>query len=549
MTTNINLSNDEGGGGSQGSERALITTTFNNWSSGTKVRTVTPTAQSVAVEYSTTAPVPGSVSAPMNALRMQVNMVPTRVIRRAQFSLGGSTYDMMPNGDLMRDVSKTTGIGTPAGAVLPSTGAISVVSWNAGQPAATSMVSMLQAPPTDGLTATGASDRVVFRTASAPLRPGSVQVLGNMYDGTSINVTSDLNGHFNAARVKGRVNYETGLVELFFVNPTNTDPNRVVLNISSLGIPGVTDVNLDLARIATLRYNAVAYAYLPLDASILGLDPVRLPSDGRVPVFKSGRVVVVHNTIKRPPQTVTNGLTVDCGRTLLSRIRVFGGDGLEITSGFSKNLDAGTITFTNVAGYSQPVVVEHRIEDEALCADVQITGDIRISRPLTHAYPADTSYVSSAYIAGTLQAAAQDTFSQLAWTSEWSDSTIGLPILAQYDDTANPIVVTNAGAITERWAIIFTSNTAFDLVGEEVGQIITGDTSTTLAPVNPATGVPYFTLENSGWGAGWAAGNVLRFNTTGANFPLWVARTVRQSPSAPPGTDQMTISIRGDIDQ
>lgn len=553
MTTNIDLSMDTGGGGSsgtsRGSERALITTTFNNWSTGTKVRTVMPTAQSVAVEYSTTAPVPGSVSAPMNALRMQVNMVPTRVIRRAQFSLGGSTYDMMPNGDLMRDVSRTTGVGTPAGAVSPSTGAVSIVSWGAGQPAATSMVSMLQSPPTDGLTATGASDRVVFRTASAPLRPGSVQVLGNMYDGTAINVSSDLNGHFNAARVKGRVNYDTGLVELFFVNPANTDPNRVVLNISSLEIPGVADVNLDLARIATLRYNAVAYAYLPLDADILGLDPVRLPSDGRVPIFKGGRVVVVHNTVKRPPQTVTNGVTVDCGRTLLSRIRVFGGDGLEITSGFTKNLDAGTISFTNVAGMVQPVVIEHRIEDEALCADVQITGDIRLSRPLTHAYPADTSYVSSAYIAGTLQAAAQDAFSQETWTNEWSDSRIGNPILAKYNDTTFPIEVTNAGAITERWALVFTSNTEFNVVGEEVGLIISGNTATDLAPVNPATGVPYFTLRSGGWGGGWVAGNVLRPNTRGANFPLWIARTVRQSPSAPPGSDQMTISIRGDIDQ
>jgi hypothetical protein len=122
-------------------------------------------------------------------------------------------------------------------------------------------------------------------------------------------------------------------------------------------------------------------------------------------------------------------------------------------------------------------------------------------------------------------------------------------VLAAYDQTANPIAVTNAGAITERWAIIFTSNTDFYLAGEAVGQIITGNTATTLAPVNPATGEAYFTLQPAGWGSGWAAGNVYRFNTAGANFPLWVARTVLQSPSAPPGTDQTTISILGDIDQ
>ena len=36
-----------------------------------------------------------------------------------------------------------------------------------------------------------------------------------------------------------------------------------------------------------LRYNAVVFTSLPLDATLLGLDPVRLPADGRVPVSVS----------------------------------------------------------------------------------------------------------------------------------------------------------------------------------------------------------------------------------------------------------------------
>jgi hypothetical protein len=398
------------------------------------------------------------------------------------------------------------------------------------------------------------SSEITFRTPTAPLRPGGFSVLGTMYNGTTFSLTADANGKIDGTYVAGVVNYQTGVCRLW-AKETRTswqssDNAYVFAGYYSqvLQYPNIY-LAFEGFRTGTVRYNAVAFTYLPLDAGILGLDPVRLPSDGRVPIFKSGRVVVVHNTQSLSPQTVSNSQTVNCGRTLLSRIRVFGNDGLEITSGFTKNLDAGTITFTNVAGFSQPVTIEHRIEDEALCADAQITGDLRLTRPLTHAYPADTSYVSSAYIKGTLQAAAQSSFSQEAWTNVWSDVAIGNPILAQYNDTVNPIVVTNAGAITERWALIFQSSTTFNLVGEEVGQIISGDTSTTLSPVNPATGVPYFTLQPAGWGNGWVAGNVLRFNTSGANFPLWIARTVRQSPTAPPGTDQMTISIRGDIDQ
>lgn len=543
------MSAEYSGTSSSSRSDSLIGTTFNHWSSTAKTRSVTVSAQSKPVDYSTTAPAPGVVSAAMGEMRMRARVIKGRVLRRVQFSLGGRSYAMLPDGVLVHSVNRLTGAGTAAGSVVPATGVITIQDWVSGQANQPTSVGMLQVPPADGLTSEDAADRAFFRSASAPLRPGSLQVTGYMYDGTQINVTSDLNGKINGARVKGRVNYDTGLVELFFCNPANTDPSAVKLDISLLAIAGVTEITSDMARISTLRYNAVAYSYLPLDADILGLDPVRLPSDGRVPVFKAGRVVVVHNTVKRPPQTVTNGVTVDCERTLLSRIRVFGSDGLEITSGFTKNLDAGTISFTNVAGMVQPVTIEHRIEDEARCADVQITGDIRLSRPLTHAYPAGTSYVSSAYIAGTLQAAAQDAFSQETWTNEWSDSRIGNPILAQYNDTANPISVSNAGAITERWALVFTSNTEFNVVGEEVGLIIAGNTATPLAPVNPATGMPYFTLQSGGWGGGWVAGNVLRFNTRGGNFPLWIARTVRQSPSAPPGSDQMTISIRGDIDQ
>lgn len=527
----------------------MPTAPFSAWALP-KARTISISPQTVPVTYATTAPAPGTaVTATANAYRLKANMVSGHSLRRVQFSVGTDTVDMQPNGALSKNINPTTGVGVPAGTVTTASGEVLLQSWTAGASSTPTAVRMTQTPPAEGLTAPYMSDVVVFRTAAAPIRPGSISVQGNMADGTAFNVTAGVDGKFNGARVKGKVNYEAGLVELYFVNPANPNPDAAQVDLSGLQIAGVGTLPADLARTPGMRYNAVAYTYLPLDAFILGLDPVRLPQDGRVPVFKSGRVVVVHNTQKMAAATVANGQTVNTGRTRLSRLRVWGNDGLEITTGFAKDLDAGTVTFTNVAGMSQPVVVEHRIEDEALCAEAQITGDLRLTRPLTHEYPVPGTYVSSAMVVGTLQASAQDGFAQEAWTAEWSDTRIGNPVLAAYDQTVNPVSVTNAGAMTERWAIIFTSNTDFYLAGEAVGQIITGNTATTLAPVNPATGEAYFTLQPAGWGSGWVAGNVYRFNTAGANFPLWVARTVLQSPSAPPGTDQTTISILGDIDQ
>jgi hypothetical protein len=118
---------------------------------------------------------------------------------------------------------------------------------------------------------------------------------------------------------------------------------------------------------------------------------------------------------------------------------------------------------------------------------------------------------------------------------------------ATFNDAVYPIAVSNKGAATERWAIVFVSNTAYNIVGENVGVIGTGNTATNSAPLNPATGEPYFTLPSAGWGLGWSVGNVLRFNTVAAAFPVWVVRTILQGPETVPN-DTFTLLVRGDVD-
>ena len=52
----------------------------------------------------------------------------------------------------------------------------------------------------------------------------------------------------------------------------------------------------------------------------------------------------------------------------------------------------------------------------------------------------------------------------------------------------------------------------------------------------------------TGWGSGWAVGNVLRFNTVGAMTPVWVVRTVQQGPNT--GTEHsLNLLSRGDVDR
>lgn len=109
------------------------------------------------------------------------------------------------------------------------------------------------------------------------------------------------------------------------------------------------------------------------------------------------------------------------------------------------------------------------------------------------------------------------------------------------------MIVENASCIQERWAFIFTSATDFNLVGEHVGQIASGNTSVDFAPINPITLDPYLTVPSAGWGGGQSAGNVLRVNTYAATVPPWIIQAINQGDAT---SEDFTfcLELRGDID-
>lgn len=395
---------------------------------------------------------------------------------------------------------------------------------------------------------------VVFNLPSAPAKPGSLIFSVTDVRGTQIISTSDLAGSISGLHTHGKADFESGLVEIQFgdyVLDTSLtaeqkaewwyNPDDVRVDDGKIWRPWPVDPS-------TLRYSVVGYTYLPLDAEILGMDPVRLPPDGRVPIFRPGGYAVMGHTGTVGPLNVSNGQTINCGRVRLSRVRIVGNDGQPVESGFTQNLDAGTVTFTDVAGYSQPVTLHHRIEDLLVASDVQINGSVSFTRAVTHDYPAG-AYLSSALMFGDLRASVTDVWDQQTWTGVWDGAAIGSPATGTYNDTLAPILVTNADAIPERWAIVFTNTTNFYLMGENVGVIATGNTASDLAPINPATGRPYFTLPALGWGAGWSAGNVLRHDTDGPIRKIVPIRTIQPGPEPAFVDHDFELLIRGDVDR
>lgn len=505
-----------------------------------------PTYQQVKVSFQTTAAMAVTASEtetfnpPMYAKIAQNEKI---VVGGLVFKIGALRY-VDRSGQLYSGIDIHNGSGSLSGTVDYSSGEVEITKWplpSAGTPTF-DLQSCLTYIEGRGIS------KASFRTTGAPIRPGSFYMQATALDGTLISATADVDGNISGSFVSGKVRNITGSVQVRFGEMVTAAGNEAAWWYNAANVVGGMIFKPKLVDPMTVQYNTVVTSTLPLDSSVLGIDPVRLPIDGRVPIVRAGDVVVIHHTTRRTPENVTNGQTVNVGRTRLSRLRVFGSTGVQITSGFTADLDAGTVNFTNVAGYSQPVTIEHRIEDMALVSDAQLNGSLRLSRPLTHDFPVG-SFVSSALVIGDMKARVPVVFDQATWNgATWQDSVTGSAATATYNDALAPITVTNSGAITERWVVQFTNANTFQIIGEHVGVIATGNTATDCSPINPATGEPYFTIRAIGWGSGWSVGNILRLNTIGALVPVWISRTIQQGV-ATTQDDSFTVLVRGDIDR
>lgn len=459
------------------------------------------------------------------------------------FSASGKKY-IDRNGTLFCDFNASTGAGTQAGSIDYSTGVCTLSLWTKGATLSLSVQSCLVR--FGSWTATDA----FFRTSGSPIRPASLYVQVTAEDGELLTGTADTNGNITGAAMVGQVEQTMGVVGVSFGAMVTAAGNELEPWYDPDNVVGGLVWKPRAVLPSTLRHSEVVLSNLPLNADILGLDPVRLPSDGRVPIMRPADVVVIHNTQSYNAGTPAAESTINVGRTDLSALWLEDSNKVKLSDAlYTVNLAAGTATMAvgaSLTGYTTPIFAKHRIEEAALLTDVQINGQITLAAPLLRSYPLEWSFVSSALLYGDLQARVTNLFDQQAWTNKWQATVDGSGATAQYNDVDHPVEVLNNAAVTERWRINFTSTTAFQLIGENLGVIATGTTGADLAPVNPLTGLAYFTLRASGWGSGWAQGNQLRFDTIAAAPPTWLARCVL--PGAALTGDSFDAQLRGDVD-
>lgn len=466
------------------------------------------------------------------SLRIGPNLPLTIVPGSVLFSAFGKLH-VDRNGSIYTDL-QASGSGTLAGTIDYTSGQITINNYPSGTTAGLTILACL------GRKGDYTAKKVAFRTAGSPLRPASLYVQVVTKRGTLLVGTTDQNGNVTgtaAASEPDGDGYGAGTIFPSVTGVADQTTGVVTLEFNVPVLPG------------TLRYSAVVLSNLPLNADILGLDPTRLPTDGRAPIYRPADVAVIHHTDTVAVGTPIAGALVDAGRGDLAMLWLEDANKKKLDPAlFEVDLPAGTATLAtplDLTGYAMPVVARHRIEEMLLLSDVQINGTVSTTAPLLREYPLG-SYLSSALLFGDLQARVTSVFEQSTWASEWKDTATGATPAAQFDDVNYPIEVLNTGTVSERWRIQFTSSTAFQVIGQNLGVIAIGSTTADLQPINSLTGLPYFTLRKNGWGLGWSVGNQLRFDTVGATAPIWLARTVL--PGATLAGDSFDAQLRGDVD-
>lgn len=471
-----------------------------------------------------------------------------------RFKIGNDTF-LDRTGTLYRNVDPATNSGIASGVIYYGNGVVELDTWTPNidnTVALQSLTTTTDLPPVNKLS---------FRTPIIPIRPQSLTVVISSLDFGQLTLTADENGVIETSWAHGKINYDTGFVEIYFYTKTEiTVANRPEIEANPwydslleyeeaskkfLNVPVWVDAS-------SARYNAVAYTYIPLDAEVLGLSATRLPLDGRVPIFRIGGICVVSASKDYAMPDHVAGKTYQLPDIRISWCELIDSKGIKVPfEQYVVDYDYGKFTLSGefaVNALTPPFTAQYRYQDMGLLRDVQINGQLTFTKQLTHNYDAENTIVGSALVIDEMQARYTQKFVQQTWNNVWADEASGGAISANYNDAIYPIQMTNKGAIQERWAIVFVSGSTFKCVGEYSGEVGTGSTNIDFAPINPITLVPYFVIKKEGWGTGWANSNVLRFNSISAMYPVWAIRTVKQSEPTEL-TDQFQVMLRGDIDR
>jgi len=481
---------------------------------------------------------------------LRLDLLPTYAERivpgSVRFAIGQETY-FDRRGELYYRLEPATGAAARVGSINYETGIATVEQAPAGAVSLQALAGTVSANPVD---------TAVWRIPASPIRPASLQITATPLTGGQLNVRADNGGKISGGNVEGTVDYETGVVRVRFGKWVVAAGNEskywynpdAVRDDGKIWQPA--QVYAD-----TILYNAVSYTYLPLDTSAIGIDAVRLPADGRVPIFRRGDMIVIgHRLTDDLGSAHSAGQTVRLSRDHIDSLCLRDAKNQAIEAKwYDYDLDAGTLTWAtplDLSAYQMPITAHHAREEENRVIVADIDGTLQLQFPTGRDYPKEDTYISSALIGGDLEVRHSPPWSQKLFDNVWSDDPRGDAITAKLNLKDYPLVLTDDGATTDRWAIVWRDGTQFDLYSEALGFVGRYDALQDLAPINAATGKPYFVLKKGAFGINngaspWAVGNAVRINTYGTHLGVWVLRAVQPSATKQTETDGFVMCLRG----
>ncbi len=464
------------------------------------------------------------------------------------FTWGSKRY-FDKNGTLFCNLNPITGESSIAGAISYQNGVATLKNWqwtDGANPNVVSLVTSISGNPVDSVT---------FRTPKAPLTAGGLSVRATALDGTLITAKAGIDGKIKNTNIEGTADFEYGVASVRFgkwvtvTDEIKKEPWYVEEAVVNGKIWQPKPVFAE-----SITYNADATSYLPIDSSVVKINTVRLPQDGRVPIFRRGDDILITNRkVDNLGSAFTGSSTVMLSRKDVDRICINDDNGKTVLATlWDYDLDQGTLTFApalDLSAYKMPLFATHTQEMRNRILDLDIDGTLSLMFPMNRDYAVEDTYVSSMLLNGDdLQVRVSIPFTQRNWDGVWRDTPNGAQLLNKLNLKDYPMLLTDDGAITDNWLIDFDTSTQFKLYSEALGFVGRYDTLTDLAPINPATNKPYFTIPKKAFGTDtpWATHDVIRFKTWGTLMPVWVLCAVQPNANPPKGTDGFEQYLFGD---
>ena len=192
-------------------------------------------------------------------------------------------------------------------------------------------------------------------------------------------------------------------------------------------------------------------------------------------------------------------------------------DGIANVANFFRIND--TLRITNKATVSSTGNEEFPIITNVVVAGSLVT--LTVSPPLVSGYSSSNTRVMNVLVIGDLVAHAD------AVSNDSTDGTFDI----------SKVTCNNLSSVYADWTITFTSSSAFSLTSSIAGFSATvGNVTGTLAPSNAAYSLPYFSITSDAFGGVFVTGDVIAFQTTPANVPIWLKRII------PAGADPVAIN-------